>query len=487
VSAFDRRTLLERTGRAALASSLVPWWRLPQLLEDVDPRVRALDRELRGDAIGRGAAGYDAARLLTNTRFDALKPLAVAYCESAEDVVRCLRWARRHGIRPAPRSGGHSYGGYSAAPGGLVVDISRLAGVRVAADRKTATVGAGAKLGAVYDRLWSQGGVTIPAGSCRSVGVGGLALGGGHGFLSRRFGLTCDNVRSLRIVTADGQIRDCDSSHHSDLYWACRGGGGGNFGVVTSFRFAVHRVGRVTTFNVEWTWRDAEAALAAWQEWAPSAPDGLFSVFSLSAAGGGTPSVRAVGQFLGSKDALVAVIRPLVETRTPSRVSTVERDYLASTRYWGGSGDRTTYAAASDYAFRPLSPAGIRTLIGAVETRAGGPAGGGAVLLDSYGGAIGRRAPAATAFPHRRALFSFQEIASWPSGAPPAASLAWLRRLHAGLRPYVSGFAYVNYIDRAERDWPRAYYGANLRRLQAVKRRYDPTQVFRFAQGIRPS
>ena len=470
-----------------LASSLVPWWRLPQLLEDVDPRVRALDRELRGEVIGRGSAGYETARLLTNTRFDALKPLAVAYCESAEDVARCLRWSRRYGIRPAARSGGHSYGGYSVPSGGLAVDVSRLAGIRVTPDRKSATVGAGAKLGAVYERLWNQGGVTIPAGSCLTVGVAGLTLGGGHGFLSRRFGLTCDNVRSLRIVTADARILDCDAQEHPDLFWACRGGGGGNFGVVTSFRFAVHPVGRVTTFTVEWPWLDALAAVAAWQDWAPHAPDGLFSVLSLSAAGGGTPSVRAVGQYLGSKDALASLLRPLVDTGSPSRVSTVEREYLAATRYWGGGGGRSTYAAASDYAFRPLTRAGIRTLVEGVAARAAGPAGSGTALLDSYGGAIARQAAGATAFAHRDALFSFQEIAAWqPSGAA-AASLTWLRNLHAELRPHVSGYAYVNYIDPAQTGWARAYYGTNLRRLQEVKRRYDPGRLFRFAQGIRPA
>jgi FAD/FMN-containing dehydrogenase len=480
----DRRTFVGRAGRAALASSLVPWWRLPQLLEDVDPRVRALDRELRGDVVGRGSAGYETARLLTNTRFDGLKPLAVAYCESADDVARCLRWAKKHGIRPAPRRCGHTYGGFSVPSGGLVVDVSRLAGVHVTPDRKSATVGAGAKLGSVYERLWNQAGVTIPAGSCLTVGVAGLTLGGGHGFLSRRFGLTCDNVRSLRIVTADGRILGCDSHEHSDLFWACRGGGGGNFGVVTSFRFAVHPVGRVTTFTVEWPWRDAIAAVAAWQAWAPHAPDGLFSVLSLSAAGGGTPSVRAVGQYLGSKTALAGLLRPLVDTGSPSRVSTVEREYLAATRYWGGGGGRSTYAAASDYAFRPLTRAGIRALVDGVEARTAGPAGSGTVLLDSYGGAIARKAAGATAFAHRRALFSSQEIAAWQPGGAAAANLAWLRRFHTALRPHVSGFAYVNYIDPAQTGSARAYYGANLRRLQAVKRRYDPGRLFRFAQGV---
>jgi FAD/FMN-containing dehydrogenase len=486
VEGLDRRAFVERAGRLAAAASVAPWWRLPELLEAVDPRVRALDRELRGDVVGRGANGYDTARLLRNTRFDGIEPLAVAYCETAEDVARCVRWATRHGVRLAARSGGHSYGGYSTVGGGLVVDVSRLHAVTLAADGRTAVIGAGAQLGRVYERLWNARQVTIPAGSCSTVGIAGLALGGGHGFTSRAFGLTCDSVRELRLVTADGRIRDVDASRHADLLWACRGGGGGNFGIVTSFRFAVHPVGRVSTFTVEWPWGDGARALAAWQEWAPDAPPGLFSVFSLAAAAGGSPSVRAVGQYLGSKDALASLLAPLTNAGAPTRVSTVDRDWLASTRYWGGSDTRGTFAAASDYAFRPLAPAGIRALLDGVEARTRRPAGGVSVLLDSYGGAIRRTPPGGSAFAHRRALFSMQEIASWAPGGPAAANLAWLRGFHASLRPHLSGFSYVNYVDPSQRDWQRAYYGAGLRRLQAVKRRYDPSQVFRFAQSIRP-
>jgi FAD/FMN-containing dehydrogenase len=486
VTRVDRRTLLAGAGRAAVTASVVPWWRLPELLDQGDSRIRALARELRGDVVARGAAGYDTARLLRSTRFDAIRPLAVAYCESADDVARCIRWAERHDVRLAARSGGHSYGGYSTAAGGLVVDVSRLRSVTVAADGRTATIGAGAQLGRVYERLWNARRVAIPAGSCATVGIAGLALGGGHGFTSRAFGLTCDSVRALRVVTADGRVRDVSSSEHADLLWASRGGGGGNFGIVTSFRFAVHPVARASTFTVEWPWSDAARALAAWQHWAPDAPGGLFSVFSLAAAAGGTPTVRAVGQYLGPTSTLDGLLRPLAEAGAPTRVSTVDRDWLASTRYWGGSDTRSTFAAASDYAFRPLSAAGFRALLDGVEARTHGPAGAVSVLLDSYGGAIRRTPPGGSAFAHRQALFSLQELASWAPGGPAAANLAWLRAFHTSLRPHLSGFAYLNYVDPAQRDWQQAYYGASLRQLQAVKRRYDPQQVFRFAQGIRP-
>jgi FAD/FMN-containing dehydrogenase len=486
VERLHRRAFVERGGRFALAASVAPWWRLPALLEGADPRVRALDRELRGDVLGRGSPGYAAARLLRSTRFDGVRPLAIAYCESAEDIARCIRWARRYRVRLAARSGGHSYGGYSTVAGGLVVDVSRLRAVRVAADGRTATIGAGAQLGHVYERLWNASQVTIPAGSCATVGIAGLTLGGGHGFTSRAFGLTCDSVSALRIVTADGRILDVDANQHADLLWASRGGGGGNFGIVASFRFAVHPIGRVSTFIVEWPWNDAARALSAWQDWAPDSTDGLFSVFRLAAAAGGSPGVLASGQYLGAKDALDRLLAPLANAGAPTRVSTVERDWLAATRYWGGSDVRSTFAAASDFAVRPLSPAGIRALVAGVEARTRGPAGATAVLLDSYGGAIRRTPPGGSAFAHRNALFSFQELASWAPGGPAAANLAWLRSFHASLRPYVSGGAYVNYIDPAQPGWARAYYGTSLKRLEAVKRRYDPDRVFRFAQGVPP-
>jgi len=485
--AVDRRTLLERGARAAVGISVLPWWRLPELVEAADPRVRALARELRGDVVGRGQAGYDAARLLRSTRFDGVHPLAVAYCAGADDVARCVRWATRNGISLAARSGGHSYGGYSTVQGGLVVDVSRIDGVALAADHRTATVGAGATLGEVYDRLDAAGRVTIPAGSCRTVGVAGLTLGGGHGFLSRRDGLTCDSVRSLRIVTADGRVLDASPGEHADLLWACRGGGGGTFGIVTSFRFAVHPIGRVSTFTVEWPWADAPAVVAAWQAWAPHAPNALFSVLSVSCAAGGSPSIRAVGQLAGPSSRLASLIAPLAGTGSPTRVSTVDRDYLAAVRYFGGNDVRSTFAAASDYAYKPLSPAGIRVLLDGVAARAHGPSGGATVLFDSYGGAI-RHVPAGgSAFAHRQALFSLQELTSWSGVGAAAANLAWLRAFHAHLRAYVSGYAYLNYIDPAQADWQHAYFGASLKRLRAVKRRYDPHDVFRFRQGIRPS
>ena len=452
--------------------------------------LRELQREIAGTVVGRSSAGYDAARRLYNTRFDAFRPLAVVYCQTAADVSKTLAWSRRHGIRIAARGGGHSYGGYSSVPGGVVVDVSRMAQVSARAGHQ-AVVGAGAKLIDVNVGLW-QNRVAIPAGSCATVGIGGQALGGGVGFLSRKLGTTSDNLLSLTLVTADGRVRTCSPHENADLYWASRGGGGGNFGIATQYRFRTAPISTVTTFSVGWPWAQAPAAIAAWLDWAPHAPDALFSVCNLG-SGGGSPTIHVSGQFVGSPQRLRALLAPLLSTGSPTLLSLKQRSYIEAVQYWAGCGPaskcrlepfgslmRATFAAKSDYVRRPLSAAARQTIVRAIERAPGS----GSLLLDSYGGAINRVPKAATAFAHRDSLCSLQYLAYWNAPGQAAANIAWLRSFYAAMRPYVSGEAYVNYIDPDLAGRPTAYYGQNFRRLVSIKRRYDPANVFRFRQSI---
>jgi FAD binding domain/Berberine and berberine like len=392
-----------------------------------------------------------------------------------------VAWGRKHGVRLVPRCGGHSYGGYSTTSSGVVVDVTRMNYVQPRPGG-TAFVGAGALLIDVYSTLWAQHRM-IPGGSCPTVGISGFTLGGGHGFSSRKFGLGCDNVKQVTIVTADGQVRVCNAHQNADLYWACRGGGGGNFGIVTNFTFKTHAVDGVSTFSIRWPWSDAEAAFAAWQAWAPHAPRNLgLSVMALSSSG---PSITATGQFFGPTEALRSLIRPLAEVGSPT-VSVVPRTFFEAVLHYASCGPlsqchtppREAFKSKSDYARHPFSAAGIKAMVRGIETFGSGAV---ILLLDSYGGAINAVPKAATAFVHRNMLFSMQYHAT--PGSP--ANIRALNGFYKAMRPYVSGFAYQNYIDPQLKRWPHAYYGSNYARLVAVKRKYDPTNFFHFAQSIR--
>jgi FAD/FMN-containing dehydrogenase len=483
MSELTRRQLLARG--AALAFGAVPF--ADALASAATPGgiYRELDRSIRGDVVQRGAPGYNAARVLYDTRYDSVKPQAIAYCESLADVQKTVRWARKHAVRIVPRSGGHSYGGYSTTSG-VIVDVSRLHAISVTADGRAA-VGAGAQLLDVYTALAARSRM-IPGGTCPTVGVGGLTQGGGIGLSGRRFGLTCDNLLEATVVLADGTVVVANARQHQDLFWALRGGGGGNFGIVTRLVFRTHPASNVTTYSLEWPWSDAKQVVQAWQQLAPHAPDELASVLNVSAAAGGGASITSAGQFFGSEAALRSLLAPLASAGSPSRYTTTPRTFLGAVHYFaGGGGGRSTFAAKSSICNAAFSSAGIDALLHQIESKETSGTGSGIVLLDSWGGAINRIAKAKTAFVHRDALFSLQYLAYWSASEAAAPNVAWLRRCHAAMRPYVSAFAYQNYIDPDLLTWPHAYYGSNLPRLQQVKRRYDPHNVFHFKQSIRPA
>ncbi len=459
-----------------------------------DPRLRALARAVAGPVLKPGSSGYEAARLPYNRRFDGVRPLAVVRPRNAADVRAVVRWAERTGVRIAARSGGHSYAGYSTTRG-VVVDLSDLDGIHVGRDGQ-ATVGAGARLIDVYAAL-ARRGRGIPAGSCPTVGIAGLALGGGFGLASRAWGLTADNLTALELVTASGRLLRCDRHRHADLFWACRGGGGGNFGIATRFRFRTHAVGSASSFVASWKWSDADDVLAAWQQWAPHAPDRLTALARL-ATGPQGPTVLAFGQYLGSQQNLAALVAQLTSKVPAQHVTFGHASWLDLQLRWAGCAgkpleqchlaprgtlSRSAFAAKSDYVNRPLRRAGRRTLKHWVERRQNEGAAG-VILLDAYGGAVDRVPKRATAFVHRDALYSCQYFTSWGPAADAASALAWVRGVKAAMRPYVSGFAYQNYIDPDLASWRHAYYGVNLARLQAVRRRYDPNRLFRFPQAI---
>ena len=451
------------------------------------PTLGELESQLRGSLLRPGSGGYGAARVIENERYE-IRPRAIALARDEQDVAACVRFAARSPLPFAVRSGGHSYAGYCLSPG-LVCDVRRLNAIRIAPDGRSVTVGAGVLAIDLITALAARG-LAVPTGSCPTVGISGLALGGGLGFAARALGATCDNLESLRIVTADGRILAADARTNPDLYWACRGGGGGNFGAVTELTFRTQQVGTAAYGFFDFPWSEAPAVVAAWQRLAPRAADELYLICALETGSSG-PTVRVFGQLLGgSESAFRAAVAPLTELPGAS-VSTGSRGYLDVQRIWAGCATESpaacrrlrpsAFAAKSAYFDRPLPPRGVRAIMAAIESRRGGT---GAVLLDPYGGAINRVAPDATAFVHRDQLYSAQLLAYWasPAGGPQADP--WLAALDRSLSPHSSGQAYQNYIDPQLAGWEQAYYGSNLPRLREVKRQHDPNQVFRFAQSI---
>jgi FAD/FMN-containing dehydrogenase len=451
---------------------------------------------------------YDVARRLWDSRYDGLTPQAIAYCASVSDVQRCLGMARDAGITPRPRSGGHSYGGWSSGDG-LIVDVTAMASVAVD-PTGTAVIGAGARLIDVYAALAAHG-RALPAGSCPTVGIAGLTLGGGVGVLGRSYGLTADRLQRVELVTADGTVHRADADTDDDLFWASRGGGGGNFGVATSFTVSTVPAPPLTTFSLSWPWAAAADVLAGWQQWAPPAPDEIWSTLLLAhpAKDPQAPVVRVGGVCVGSPQHAAALVDGLVRgvgSAPSARTSSTPNGILAAmllktgcstlgveacrlpTQGPHGVLERKPLIGASDYLTQPLSAAGIGVIVDFVNQRQADPAvGEGGAQFDAYGGAINRVPPADTAFVHRHALASVQRTSTFQPGDTPATierGRRWLNEFTAALRPYVSGESYQNYVDPDLADWAQAYYGANLPRLRAIRAAADPDRLFSFPQAL---
>ena len=468
-----------------------------------------------------GSRDYRAARLVWNSRYDEARPSAVVKVAGAADVQTVVDFGRDHGLRLILRSGAHSFGGYSTGDE-LVVDLSGLDGVEVEAGGELARVGAGTTQLPTYRALWAHG-KAICGGTCPTVGTTGLAAGGGLGVLSRRYGLTCDSLVEVETVTANGKVVRASESENSDLYWATRGGGGGNFGVITRLAFALVPVDTPFTHaEYEFPWSAAEGVLAAWQEWLPGSPRDTWSAVELLTqdptksaeptvalelvhAGTAEELDAAAGDLLGA----IGVAPSASDSETGPFIQ-VEGDFYCRAlrpkecalerKSPRGEFPRPALYSKSDVASGPWPRDGLLALIDWIERRQRdrvltpkrfSPAYTiGKVLIEAADGAVNDVAPDATAFVHRSNLFVAQYQARWRKNSPPdvvAANLEWANDLYAAVAPYRSGSAYQDYIDPELEHWPRAYYGQNLEALRAVKARYDPDNHFRFAQSIRPA
>ncbi|MFE5286097.1 FAD-binding oxidoreductase [Nocardia sp. NPDC056611] len=432
-------------------------------------------------------SGYGTAKLAFNPVFDSRRPAAVAQVTNASDVQACVNAAASARIPVAARSGGHSYGGYSTPDNGLVVDLGSMSGVEVKPDG-TAVIGAGARLMDVYSAL-AKAGRCLPAGSCPTVGIAGLTLGGGLGVLTGKYGLTCDNLISAQVVTADGTVRTASATSEPDLFWALRGGGGGNFGIVTSFTFTTVAAPRLAVFQVRFPAGSLTDVLGAWQTFTASAPDEFWSTLGISA--GSPPTCRINGCYVGSESTMNALLDKLVAaTKTqPSNRYSLSKDYLSAMMYFGGCANysveqcrpdwngggvlgRESFTASSRVLTKPLAdPSRLTALL---TGRSGMD-----VLLDSMSGAPTRIGAKDTAFPYRGALATAQ---IYVGATTPEARTA-VNEVRDGLGALTGNTAFVNYIDPGLSNWATAYYGDNASRLRGIAKHYDPAGVFTFDQS----
>jgi len=458
-----------------------------------------LRKAVSGEVLTPGDPDYDVARKPALTRFGDRRPRAVVLATTTDDVAETIRFARRFGLRTSPRSGGHCFAGLSSR-GDIIIDVTPMNAVSVS--NGLATVGAGTRLGELYDAL-DRHGCTIPAGSGPTVGIAGLTLGGGLGLLGRMYGLACDHLRSARVVLADGQVidcaeADCDDDDHADLFWALRGAGGGQFGVVTSLVFSTVPAPTSTCFHLTWTPVHAAAVVDAWQTWAPTAPDELDAYLRLTVSGDDpSPVVNLLGVMHGTEAETGSLLDEFVARVNASPTSEFRRrmpyrqaqDHLAGLGSIDGDGEHPAHDqmfSKSGY-FRRYLPRDAITAVLDDLVRGCGPGQARELDFTPWGGAYNRVSADATAFAHRDELFMIEHVLVIDAGAPGAERAAahdWLTRSWATLHPWGSGRVYPNFPDPDLEDWAEAYHGDNYERLVLVKRKYDPDNWFRFRQSL---
>ena len=452
-------------------------------IELSDRDVEGFRRRLVGRLLLPGHDGYDDARTIWNRMIDR-RPALIARCAGVDDIAHAVRFAREHDLLLSVRGGGHNVTGASVCDGGLMIETSLMKAVRVDAAGRRVTVEPGLTW-KDFDVATQPFGLATTGGIVSSTGVPGLTLGGGHGWLARKHGLTCDNLISARIVTADGAIVTANADEHPDLFWAIRGGGG-NFGVVVSFEFRLHPVTHVVAGSRLYPMTRAADVLAFYREYASAAPDDLTVYVLITVWSDGRPVIAIVPCYNGPPERADEILRPLERLGAPL-LDTVRRVPYGE---WQTMLDATNTPGAWYYKSGYLDDGKVRderfidTLLGQCDFASPSPFS--RIVIEHLGGAVGRVAPDATAFTHRTGTFDLIVIAGNFRPDETDKNVAWARRAWSAMRSFMSGGVYVNYLDADEgAERVKAAYGPTYERLQSVKRRYDPDNILRLNHNIR--
>jgi FAD/FMN-containing dehydrogenase len=443
-------------------------------------RVDALRGDFQGQLVQPGDAGYDKARRIWNASIDK-HPGLIARCSGVADVVAAVKFARANDVLVAVRGGGHNVGGRAVCDDGIVIDLSVMKGIFVDARQRTVRVQGGAMLGDV-DRETHLHGLAVPTGVVLRTGIAGLTLGGGVGWLVRKYGLTCDNLLACEVVTADGRLVTASDDANADLFWGLRGGGG-NFGIVTSFLFRAHPVSTVLGGLILYPREDAGALLRYYRSFMAAAPEEVTAYAGLLSTPEGKPAVGIIACYCGDLDEGERVLEPLrsfgkpfvdaiQKMPFPAMQKLIDASFPDGTRnYW-----RSTF-------LKDLSDDAIDVIINHAN-RMESPLS--AVVIEFYGGAAGRIGPADTAFAQRQAEYNVGIMAQWIDPAESERHIGWARAMSDALKPHASGGYLLNFLSEENPDAVRAAFGANHAKLRALKAKYDPSNFFSLNQNVTP-
>ncbi|MGH8130090.1 MAG: FAD-binding oxidoreductase [Steroidobacteraceae bacterium] len=470
----------EAASQAASGIPAVTLGGKPTVIEQA--AIKELKASLRGPLLLAGDPGYDKARRVLNESFDK-HPALVVQPTGVADIRNAINFARERELLLAVKCGGHSPGGKSTCDKGMQIDLSRFRGVRVDAAARRAYVDGGSLLGDLDHETMALGLVTT-AGTVSHTGVGGLTLGGGFGRVARRFGLALDNVRAVDIVTADGNLLHASPDANPDLYWGVRGGGG-NFGVVTNFDFQLHPMQReVIAGSVAFPIERARELLGFYGEYSGSAPDELYVDAIMSAPMGDKPGMFVLAPvWSGPAGEADRVLAPLKKLGAPLRDTIKAWDYVAVQRSMDASDPRSegTYLKSG---FLDRFPADLPAAI--VDSFQADPKRNTVLFFQHSGGAIGRVATDATAFPHRRSTHNMLSIVSWKLQDDAAPHMDYLRKYWAGLERFTNGYYTNETADEAQGIVDDNYQG-NLGRLREIKKKFDPINLFRLNANVQPA
>jgi FAD/FMN-containing dehydrogenase len=444
-------------------------------------KVEALRRRLSGTLVRPGEQAYDAARAVWNGMIDR-RPAFIVYCSNRQDVTEAVSFARVTGILTAVRSGGHNIAGASLCEGGLVIDLSRMNRVTVDPMVRTARAEGGALL-ADLDAATQVHGLATTTGVNSDTGLIGLTLGGGIGRLGRKHGLSCDNMLSAEIVTANGQMLIASEHENADLFWGLRGGGG-NFGIVTAITYRLHPLGpTVLAGSLVYEWKSVHDALRLYAEFSAAAPDALCMDAALITMPDGNHGFAISAFYAGPMDDGERALRPLRRALTPVADRIGPISYVQLQQAGDASFPRGYRFYWKAQFLRKITKAAADALI---ERFPSVPSPRSFFVFQQVGGAIARVPRAATAYANRDAAYDAFPVSIWTDPASDEINKAWAREMYAALRPFAMDGVYVNNLGNEGDDRVKAAYGENYDRLVILKRKYDPDNLFRLNQNVHP-